>query len=725
MRAQVMLTNIAHKLFKLHFGYLLLITVVTSEFFTSFMSVLLRGRITLDYLITGGVVSLLVASLLLYFIKYNSELTEMNKNLQNEITHRKKIEMTLTKASRDWKSTFDATKDMIFMLNEQFNIIKINMAAAHFLNKTVLEILWKNFFELFDNLVVSRDIWPVQHIKDSKKHEEAEVFIASRDIWLFVSADPVFNEAGEVSGTVLFLTDITEVKKMQDSTMKAKNDWEDSFNTINDAITIHDKDFNIIRANRAAEDLLKLPYSVINSQKCFASYHGTDQPPEGCPSCDTLKTGLPCSMRLFEPHIDRHIEIKALARYDKNNNIIGLIHIVRDITALKKAEKEQEDLQAQFLQIQKMESVGRLAGGIAHDFNNLLTTIIGYSDLSLMKLPNDNPIAENLSLIRDAGEKAAKLTKQLLAFSRKQILNMQNVNVESTVTNMAKILSRMIGEDIEIEIKAHGKNRLIKADPIQIEQVIMNLVVNARDAMPAGGKLIIDTSEKTIDEEFARMASGLKLGSYLMLSFTDNGAGISEETREKIFEPFFTTKEVGKGTGLGLATVFGIVKQHKGHITVDSAPGEGTTFRIYFPLIEEQDIADKDSDKDNVLLSGTETVLVIDDEPTVRKLIVDTLEPLGYKLFEAQSGHAAVEKMKLNGGTVDLLITDVIMPGMNGKAAIERIKSRIPKVKVLYMSGYADERIQQYGIQQSGESFMHKPVTPNVIAQKVRSVLDT
>lgn len=719
-----MIKNLSEKLFKLHFGYLLLLTVLISEIFTSLMSILLRGSITLDYLITGGIVSLLVASLLIYFIKYNSELTEMNKNLQNEITHRKKIEMTLTKSSRDWKSTFDATKDMIFMLNDQFNIIKINKAAAHFLNKTIVEILWKNFFELFDNLVASRDVWPVQHIKDTKRYREAEVFIPSRDIWLFVSTDPILDNAGKVSGYVLILVDITEIKKMQDSIIRAKNDWEDSFNTINDAITIHDKDFNIIRANKAAEDLLKLPFSVIANQRCFVSYHGTNQPPDGCPSCDTLISGRPCSIRLFEPHLNKHIEIKALARHDKDKNIIGLIHVVSDITEIKKAEKEQEDLKTQLLQIQKMDSIGRLAGGIAHDFNNLLTTIIGYSELSLMKLPKDNPMADNLHLIRDAGEKAKELTRQLLAFSRKQILNMQNINVESTVTNMAKILSRMIGEDIEMEIKANGTDLLIKADPIQIEQVIMNLAVNASDAMPSGGKLIIDMSEKTIDEAFSRKASGLKPGSYVMLSFTDSGQGMSEETREKIFDPFFTTKEVGKGTGLGLATVYGIIKQHQGHITVDSLPGEGTIFRVYFPSIDGQNDSDKDKDKYKALPSGAETVLVIDDEPNIRKLIIDTLKPLGYNLLEAESGHAAVEKMELYEGTVDMLMTDIIMPGMNGKTAIERIKSRLPKVKVLYMSGYTGDKIQQYGIRHSDEDFIHKPLTPNVIAEKVRAVLD-
>lgn len=511
---------------------------------------------------------------------------------------------------------------------------------------------------------------------------------------------------------------------MQDSLIKAKNDWEDSFNTINDAITIHDKNYNIIRANRAAEELLKLPFSVIRNQKCFSSYHGTDQPPAGCPSCDTLLSGRPCMMSLFEPHINRHIAIKALARYDKENNIIGLIHIVRDITDLKKAEKEQENLQTQLLQIQKMESIGRLAGGIAHDFNNLLTTIIGYSDLSLINLPKDNPSTEYLSLIRDAGEKATKLTRQLLAFSRKQVLNMQNVNLETTVTNMAKMLSRMIGEDVDIEIKTHGLDELIKADPIQIEQIIMNLAVNARDAMPAGGKLTIETSKKEIDKEYSHRDSGLKSGAYLVLTFTDSGDGISEEAKEKIFEPFFTTKEVGKGTGLGLATVYGIVKQHEGHITVDSAPGKGSTFNIYFPIIDIQDVAEKDSENDIVMPTGTETILVIDDEPKVRRLIRDTLEPLGYKLMEAESGNDAIGKMEHSGETVDLLMSDVVMPGMNGKATIEQIKSRLPQVKVLFMSGYADDRIQQYGIRFSDEDFIDKPLTPDLIARKVREVID-
>jgi PAS domain S-box-containing protein len=651
-------------------------------------------------------------------------LTSANSKLQQEIHERSRIEQSLKEASEEWRTTFDATNDMVLMLDRGWKIIRVNRAVTQFFERPFGDLLQKNYLDLMAEADPSSDLSALEKMQNTSKHKEQEVYLQEKGIWLLVSVDQISDGAGNPSGAVVIQRNITEIKKLQESIIQAKDEWENSFNTINDAITIHDNDFNIIRANKAAEKLLNLPLTKILEQKCYESYHRMGLPFEGCASCETYKTGKPAVAELFVPHLEKFLEIKALARLDKEQRIIGVVHVVRDVTARKKAEEEQEKLQSQLLQIQKMESIGRLAGGIAHDFNNLLSIIMGYSELSLSGLSDNDPIRENIKNVYDSGEKAAQLTRQLLAFSRKQILEMKNLDLAGTVVNMGKFLSRMIGEDVNLEVKNSGKMPNIKADPVQIEQIIMNLVVNARDAMPNGGQLSMEIAEVELEEDLSRGHEELEPGAYVTLTVTDTGVGMTDEVRERVFEPFFTTKKIGKGTGLGLATVYGIVKQHNGHIFAFSEPGEGTTFKVYFPALEEEQFSEQLNGKVTRAPGGEETLLVVDDDPMVRKLVVDTLRPLGYGLLEASGGEDALGVSRKLSREIDLLLTDVIMTGMNGRELAEKLKENRPDTRILYMSGYTDEIIAHYGVLDEGIAFIQKPLTPTSLAQKVRGVLD-
>ena len=381
-------------------------------------------------------------------------------------------------------------------------------------------------------------------------------------------------------------------------------------------------------------------------------------------------------------------------------------------------------LEIQLRQNQKMEAVGILAGGVAHDFNNILTTVLGYSGIILTKLPEDHSIRSMVQDIYRAGERAAALTRQLLAFSRKQVMQMNVTNLNIIVDDMGKMLERLIGEDLKMDIITTDKIGYIKADIGQIEQVLMNLVVNARDAMPSGGNLTIETGEIFLDENYVEYHKGVEVGTYAVLTVTDTGEGMSQEVQEEIFEPFYTTKETGKGTGLGLSTVYGIVKQHHGHIFVYSEPGYGTVFKIYLPVVDEL-FQKREFVKMSSMPQGTETILVVDDDVSIRKLVLDTLEPLGYTILEASSGDEALKVCKALKEDIDLLLSDVIMPGMNGRELIEIVLKESPNIKTVLMSGYADKVIADKDFLEHGTVFINKPLLPISLAASLRSVLDS
>jgi nitrogen-specific signal transduction histidine kinase/CheY-like chemotaxis protein len=385
---------------------------------------------------------------------------------------------------------------------------------------------------------------------------------------------------------------------------------------------------------------------------------------------------------------------------------------------------DRKQLEEQLRQAQKMEAIGRLAGGVAHDFNNLLTVISGYSELLQYRLATDQPLHKYAEHIKEAGDRATALTRQLLAFSRQQVLRPVVLDLNRAVQDVMQMLQRLIGEHIDLRVHLAPAPTFIKADPGQIEQVLLNLVLNARDAMPEGGRLTIETVNLEL-EEAASQRLGTAPGPCVQLTVTDTGCGMDVATQGRIFEPFFTTKDLGKGTGLGLATVYGIVMQSRGAITVDTAPGQGARFTIYFPKSDVvADDRETNQSRNAEPVIGSETILVVEDQDSVRGFLRNLLRLYGYDVLEASGGSEAIAICEEHAGKIDLLVTDVVMPGMSGRELAERIGAEQPAIKVLLISGYTDDPSIQTGGAQGGLAFLQKPFSPITLTQRIREVLD-
>jgi PAS domain S-box-containing protein len=411
------------------------------------------------------------------------------------------------------------------------------------------------------------------------------------------------------------------------------------------------------------------------------------------------------------------VEITTATLKGREGQDLGVIAIVRDLTVVRA-------LEAQLRHAQKMEAVGRLAGGVAHDFNNLLTVITGRSQLLLLKLPPESPLRRDVELVEETAHRASALTRQLLAFSRKQMVQPRVVDLNEVVRGMETMLSRLIGEDISLATRLDPTAGAVRADPAQLEQMIVNLAVNARDAMPLGGRLTLETSFVRLDEAFARQHVGLRPGPHVRLVVRDTGVGMDGLIKTHLFEPFFTTKGPGKGTGLGLATVYGIVTQSGGAIRVDSEPGQGAAFTIDLPRVDAPADLRGDPRIPAAAPHGSETVLLVEDEPEVRGLARDILHQQGYTVLAAADGDEALKIGREHGGPIHLLVTDVVMPQMGGRELADRLKAGRSETKVLYVSGYTDDAILHQGVSETGTAFLPKPFTASVLAHKVREVLD-
>src|SRR5947209_9617743 len=411
------------------------------------------------------------------------------------------------------------------------------------------------------------------------------------------------------------------------------------------------------------------------------------------------------------------VQLSVRAVRDGSGGVEYYETFVRDVT-------EQRRLQQQLVQSQKMEAVGRLAGGVAHDFNNLLTVILSYSDLLLEDRPPDAPDREDIEQIRKAAVGASALTRQLLAFSRQQVLEPRVLDVNTVVASTEKMLTRLLGEDISLTASLAPALGAVKVDPGQLEQIIMNLAVNARDAMPHGGRLSIETANVDMDESYVRGHPVAHPGPYVMLAVSDTGIGMDAVTQARIFEPFFTTKEAGKGTGLGLATVYGIVKQSGGFIWVYSEPGHGTSFKIYLPQVDAPLEGRAVGAAPGDLPRGTETILLVEDAAAVRAVTRQVLERQGYTVLEAAHGAAALQTAAGHPGPIHLLLTDVVMPVLSGRQLADQLARLRPDAKVLYASGYTDDAVVRHGVLEAGISYLQKPFTADSLARKVREVLD-
>ena len=439
----------------------------------------------------------------------------------------------------------------------------------------------------------------------------------------------------------------------------------------------------------------------------------------------TAERGIVAHADLRVRHKDgtwRDLEVTAVNHLD-DPVVSAVVVNYHDITERKRTLTEIRVLEEQFRQAQKMEAVGRLAGGIAHDFNNLLTIIISYADLLARELPEGSAARADLLEIRKAGAQAASLTNQLLAFSRQQVLAPVVLNLNELVADVRKMLQRLLGEDIELSLRLAPQLGTVRADPGQLQQVIMNLAVNSQDAMPTGGRLTIETADVELNEEYAAAHQTVRPGSYTMLVVTDTGTGMDPETRSRAFEPFFTTKEKGRGTGLGLSTVYGIVQQSGGYIWLYSEPGQGTTIRIYLPRVDEP--AEEPLPRAMpTTLTGNETILLVEDEAMMRPLVNGILQQRGYRVLVAQNAEEALTLARQHDGPIHLLLTDVVMPGGSGPDLAARLAASRPDTVVLYMSGYTDDAMVRYGLLKRDLNYIQKPFTPSMLAQRLRQVLD-
>jgi two-component system cell cycle sensor histidine kinase/response regulator CckA len=540
--------------------------------------------------------------------------------------------------------------------------------------------------------------------------------------WLDTSAS-LMEHDGAVH-VVTVCRDITEEKRAYDGLRESERLLRQVLHALPEGVVVTNTAGDIILSNAAARDIWG--GLIISGAERYLESKGrrpdTGRPvqPDEWPSARALHTGQTLINDIFEIEAfdgaRRTLRNSAAPIRNDNGVITGAVVVNENVTDVLRME-------AQLRQAQKMEAIGHLAAGVAHDFNNLLTIIAGYSDILLPALPPDDPSREMLAEIRHAGERAAALTRQLLTFTRQTVLEPKVLDLNEIVREHEKLLRRLIGEDIQLIVALEPGAASVMVDPTQISQVIMNLVVNARDALPTGGRVEINTSSRIVEKPDPEAVSDARTGHFVVLSVTDNGTGMTAEVRAHIFEPFFTTKEPGKGTGLGLATVYGIVKQSGGFIVVDSEPGRGTSFLIHLPSAEPDGDATGATTGQTAVARGIETILLVEDEDAVRTMIRMVLQRAGYHVLEASRGASALRIAGEHDGPIHLLITDVVMPEMGGRELVERLVPIRPDLKVLYLSGYTDDAVIRHGVLQTDVAFLQKPFTITALAAKVRQVL--
>ncbi len=515
-----------------------------------------------------------------------------------------------------------------------------------------------------------------------------------------------------------------EIRRERRRTAEALRESEERYRSLVDnidiGVTLLDFEYNVIMTNAAQSRLFSERVDELVGRKCYEAFCTAVSTCPYCPAIRAMGNGQPAEVeieRLTGDGKRSNLRIRAFPTLRKDGMITGCIEVVEDITARARMEE-------QLRQAAQLEAIGRLAGGVAHDFNNLLTAIIGYSGVLLQQMPKKSPDTEKVFQINRAAERAAELTRQLLAFSRKQVLSVRALDLNPLIADFEKILRRLLGVDIELMTVFDPTLGQVMADPNQIEQILLNLAVNARDAMPEGGKLTMETANVTLDDKYASTHADIVPGQYVMFSVADTGLGMDASTRSNIFDPFFTTKERGKGTGLGLSTVYGIVKQHKGHVSVHSEPDRGTVFKVYLPCVANRVETVSQVAAPGAQRRGNETILVVEDEEIVRNLACELLELLGYSVLQAAHPTEAVRISQNHSGPIHLLLTDVVLPKMDGTRLYSAVLAIRPQMKVLYVSGYTQNSIVDHGVLKPGVHFLAKPFTLDSLASKVREILD-
>jgi PAS domain S-box-containing protein len=618
----------------------------------------------------------------------------------------------------------DSTAEGIYALDLEGNCKFCNSAGLRLLGFPDMEsVLGRNMHSLVHHTRSDGSPHPASqcHILNAARlaecvHIEDEPFWRTDGMPLFVEywARPIIHD-GKVVGAAVAFHDITSRRQAQEALKDQARQLQALFDNTRDAVVIEDGEGRIVDANHAAAEMFGLARHDLFGRNIRESME------EGYPIDENWDTFLQKGSFRGQRTLIRADGSRRIVDFSATAHFLHGRHLAfyRDIT-------QQQELEAQFRQAQKMEAVGRLAGGVAHDFNNLLMVIGCYAEMVHNELPRDHISRKRTAQILEASRRAAGLTAQLLAFSRKQIVSPAIIDLNQVVGETTTMLRRMVGEDIDLRFSSAPALWAINADPDQIVQVLMNLCVNSRDAMPLGGDLTIATSNVTLHDDAQHRFGALKIpaGEYVALTVSDTGLGISKEVQGRMFEPFFTTKEVGKGTGLGLSTVYGIVQQSSGNISVESELGKGASFRIYLPKVAGELASRKETEPDGVE-EGTETLLLVEDEDALRTTIGTFLRSRGYTVLEARSGDHALSAASDFDGAIDLLLTDVVMPRIGGRELSEMLQSSHPKMKQIFMSGYTDDAVVRYGICDAGVMFLQKPFTMTALAKRVREVLAT
>lgn len=640
------------------------------------------------------------------------------------------------RAEENYRSIFENAIDGIFQIAADGSFIQANPAMAHILGYPSAVHLLDSKKNAPEFLYVKPERFAefCNSFDENDKLNGFEIEVLRTDgakVLLSESARAVRNEVGEILYYEGIAEDITERKLAQEALVAGEARRRAIFESALDCIITMDHEGRVVDWNPAAEQTFGFTQEEVlgrDMADLIIPEEYRERHRDGL--ARYLETGI-------GPALGKRREMSGLHASGKEFPVeltINRIEIaehpplftayVRNLTERHSLEEKLRLSEEQLRQSQKLEAIGQLAGGVAHDFNNLLTVIGGYSSILLGRMSPDNPQRSALEEIKKASDRASGLTRQLLAFSRKQILQPKVLDLNEVVSEIEKMLRRLIGEDIDLLIVTASSLGKTKADPGQLEQVLLNLIVNARDAMPQGGNLTIETSNVHLSEDYASR-HGASAGNYVMLAVSDSGCGMDTETKEHIFEPFFTTKSPGKGTGLGLSTVYGIVKQSGGHIWLYSEPGRGTTFKVFLPRVDDVSESCDSGSLSRAVPQGNETILLVEDEVQVRDILTDMLRSQGYNLLVASNGPEALDIASRRNGTIHLMITDVVMPQMSGRELSELMASLRPEMRILYMSGYTDDAIVHHRLLDEGLNFIQKPFDTATVARKVRGVLDT
>ncbi len=761
------------------------------------------------------------------------DLIAKDRQLEDQVEERT---AALINASNEWRAAFDSTDDLMLMIDSEGRVVKANLATALFSRTNPRDLVGLPAGDLLKDAGLAGALPPLVAVQRTGARSAAETRHAAADRWFLATAEPIPQGRARAGGAVLTLRDISAIKSMEQAILDARDDWEETFNSIREGITIHDANFVVLRANAAAAGLLGSPAASLAGTRCFELFHGRGTAIVGCPGCETLATGVPTTINLDEPFLGRHLEITALPR--AGGGIIHVVHdiserkqamveltlaaerlqgilgrapfgvfivneqlrvefanpsmiaisgypleqfvgalvggfpgwteigmarhvqgaiqgvpfrfgpaefhcpsgqlvigqftgipieesgqrkvvvFVEDVTSLASAEEERLRLNSLLLQAQKMQSIGTLASGIAHDFNNILLAVIGLTDAAAEQLPADHMARPELEAVIGAAERGSGLVQQLLAFGRKQELRMHPVDLRLLVEETRVMLVHVFPKKIAIEIRGADNPCPVIADPVQIGQVLMNLAVNARDAMPDGGNLSIETGlVDLVDSDPAH--PGIAPGKYALLKVSDSGTGMSPKVCARIFDPFFTTKEPGQGTGLGLATAYGIVSQHGGAMRVQSEQGAGATFFVYLPAIPGGDaFATSPAPR------GTETILLVEDDPLALHALGRKLADLGYRVLEARGGEETLRLLERDRVQPDLLLCDVTLPDISARHVAGVARARVAGVRIVFLSGHPDSQLAQRGLLETGDTLLSKNLGPEEIARSLRHVLD-